>query len=106
MSIAAIVAAAFVAAEGGESLRLFQTTESRDFREIATSGFTIHPYPAVEALDVDSAKELHPFLALGASMTDASSSSTGGSTSRFRSRAGSGRFRPLSSGETGPRAGV
>ena len=72
MSIAAIVAAAFVAAEGGESLRLFQTTESRDFREIATSGFTIHPYPAVEALDVDSAKELHQFLALGASMTDAS----------------------------------
>ena len=52
MSIAAIVAAAFVAAEGGEELRLFQTTESRDFREIATSGFTIHPYPAVEALDV------------------------------------------------------
>ena len=69
---ALLLGAAFVAAEGGEELRLFQTTESRDFREIATSGFTIHPYPAVEALDVDSAKELHQFLALGASMTDAS----------------------------------
>ena len=73
MTIATIaLAAAFVAAEGGEELRLFQTTESKDFREIATSGFTIHPYPAVEALDVDAAKEKHEFLALGASLTDAS----------------------------------
>lgn len=72
MNLIAIIAAAFVAAEGGEELKLFQTTESKDFREIATSGFTIHPYPAVEPLDVDSAKELHQFLALGASMTDAS----------------------------------
>ena len=72
MVTAAIIAAAFVAAEGGEELRLFQTTESRDFREIATSGFTIHPYPAVKALDVDAAKERHEFLALGASLTDAS----------------------------------
>ncbi len=72
MGIVAIIAAAFVAAEGGEELRLFQTTESKDFREIATSGFTIHPYPAVEPLDVDTAKEKHEFLALGASLTDAS----------------------------------
>ena len=73
MTIATIaLAAAFVAAEGGEELRLFQTTESKGFREIATSGFTIHPYPAVEALDVDAAKERHEFLALGASLTDAS----------------------------------
>lgn len=73
MTISTIVlAAAFVAAEGGEELRLFQTTEAKGFREIATSGFTIHPYPAVEALDVDSAKERHEFLALGASLTDAS----------------------------------
>ena len=57
MSMAAIIAAAFVAAEGGEALRLFQTTETKDFREIATPGFTIHPYPAVKALDVDAAKE-------------------------------------------------
>ena len=64
MNLLAIVAAAFVAAEGGEELKLFQTTESKDFREIATSGFTIHPYPAVEALDVDAAKEKHEFLAL------------------------------------------
>ena len=69
MNLLAIVAAAFVAAEGGEELKLFQTTESKDFREIATSGFTIHPYPAVEALDVDAAKEKHEFLALGASLT-------------------------------------
>ncbi len=68
----ALLAAAFVAAEGGEELRLFQTTEAKDFREIATSGFTIHPYPAVEALDVDAAKAGHEFLALGASLTDAS----------------------------------
>ena len=73
MTIANIMlAAAFVAAEGGEELRLFQTTAAKDFREIATSGFTIHPYPAVEALDVDAAKEMHEFLALGASLTDAS----------------------------------
>ncbi|MBR2837166.1 MAG: hypothetical protein IKE55_00110 [Kiritimatiellae bacterium] len=70
--MAVFLAAAFVASEGGEELRLFQTTESKDFRELATPGFTIHPYPAVEALDVDAARELHPFLALGASLTDAS----------------------------------
>jgi glucosylceramidase len=72
MNIIAILAAAFVMAEGGEELRIFQTTESKDFREIATSGFTIHPYPAVEALNVDAAKEKHEFLALGAALTDAS----------------------------------
>jgi len=73
MSIGALLlAAAFVAAEGGEELRLFQTTEAKGFREIATSGFTIHPYPAVEALDIDAAKEKHEFIALGASLTDAS----------------------------------
>ena len=70
--VAALLAAAFVAAEGGEELKLFQTTESREFREIATSGFTIHPYPGVEALDVDAAVEKHEFLGLGASLTDAS----------------------------------
>ena len=69
---ATLLAAAFVAAEGGEELRLFQTTEAKDFREIATPGFTIHPYPAVEALDVDAARPKHEFLALGASLTDAS----------------------------------
>ena len=63
---------AYVADEGGELLRLFQTTETKDFREIATSGFTPHPYPGVEALDVDAAVEGHPFLGLGASLTDAS----------------------------------
>ncbi|MBQ7189280.1 MAG: hypothetical protein IJR99_07675 [Kiritimatiellae bacterium] len=72
MMIAAVVAAAFVAAEGVGELRLFQTTEEKGFREIATPGFTIHPYPAVEPLDIDAAKEKHPFLALGASLTDAS----------------------------------
>ena len=46
-------AAAFIASEGGEELRLYQTTASKDFREIVTSGFTIHPYPAAPALDVD-----------------------------------------------------
>lgn len=71
-AITALLAAAFVAAEGGEELRLFQTTESKDFREIATPGFTIHPYPAVEALDIDKAIERHEFLGLGASLTDAS----------------------------------
>ena len=69
---AALIAAAFVGAEGGEVLRLFQTTGAKGFREIATSGFTIHPYPAVEALDVDAAKPKHEFLALGAALTDAS----------------------------------
>ncbi len=63
---------AFIAAEGGEELRLFQTTADKDFREIATPGFTIHPYPAVKALDIDGAKERHPFLGLGAALTDAS----------------------------------
>ena len=63
---------AFCPEEGGETLRLFQTTESRDFREIATPGFTPHPYPAVEALDVDAAAAKHEFLGLGASLTDAS----------------------------------
>lgn len=72
MNLAAILAAAFVAAEGGTELRLFQTTAEKDFREISTPGFTIHPYPAVESLDVDAAKEGHEFLALGASLTDAS----------------------------------
>lgn len=72
IGIVVCLAAAFVAAEGGEELKLFQTTESREFREIATSGFTIHPYPAVEALDVDNAVAKHEFLALGASLTDAS----------------------------------
>ena len=66
------LAAAFVASEGGEELRLFQTTETKDFREIPTSGFTIHPYPAVEALDIDAAVASHEFLAMGASLTDAS----------------------------------
>ena len=65
-------AGAYVAEEGGETLRLFQTTAAKGFREIATPGFTIHPYPAVKSLDVDAAKELHEFLALGASLTDAS----------------------------------
>ena len=72
MTLAVLVAAAFVAAEGGEELRLFQTTPAKDFREIATAGFAPHPYPAVEALDVDGAVERHEFLALGASLTDAS----------------------------------
>ena len=66
MTVAAIaLAAAFVAAEGGEELEDFQTTESKGFREIATSGFTIYPYPAVSTLDVDAARERHEFLALG-----------------------------------------
>ncbi len=65
-------AGAYVAGEGGETLRLFQTTADKDFREIATPGFTIHPYPAVEALDVDAAEAGHEFLGLGASLTDAS----------------------------------
>ena len=72
MNCIALLAAAFIAAEGGEELRLFQTTAEKDFREIATSGFTIHPYPAVKALDVDAATARHEFLALGASLTDAS----------------------------------
>ena len=71
-ALTALLAAAFVASEGGETLRLFQTTEAKDFREIATSGFAIHPYPGVEALDIDSAIERHEFLGLGASLTDAS----------------------------------
>ena len=71
-AITALLAAAFVAAEGGEELRLFQTTETKDFREIATSGFSVHPYPAVEVLDIDNAIERHEFLGLGASLTDAS----------------------------------
>ena len=62
----------FHPAEAGEELRLFQTTADKDFREIATPGFTIHPYPAVEALDVDAARERHAFPGLGASLTDAS----------------------------------
>jgi len=33
----------FAAAGEVESPRLFQTTETKDFREIATGGFTIHP---------------------------------------------------------------
>ena len=65
-------AGAYMAEEGGETLRLFQTTADKGFREIATPGFTIHPYPAVSALDVDAAKEQHEFLALGTSLTDAS----------------------------------
>ena len=71
-TLTVLLAAALVAAEGGEELRLFQTTETKDFREIATPGFTIHPYPAVKTLDVDAAKEKHEFFALGASLTDAS----------------------------------
>ncbi len=63
---------AYVPGEAGEELRLFQTTETKDFREIPTLGFTIHPYPAVKALDVDGAKECHEFLGLGASLTDSS----------------------------------
>lgn len=63
---------AYVAAEAGETLELWQTTETRDFRQIATPGFTPHPYPAVEPLDIDAAKPLHEFLGLGASLTDAS----------------------------------
>lgn len=50
ISVLPIIAAAFIASEGGEELRLYQTTASKDFREIATSGFTIHPYPAAPAL--------------------------------------------------------
>ena len=61
----------YIPAEGGETLRLFQTTESKAFREIATPGFAPHPYPAVEPLDI-AAVERHPFLGLGASLTDAS----------------------------------
>ena len=73
MSILTIVlAAAYIAGEGGVELKLFQTTPAKDVREIATPGFTIHPYPAVRALDIDGAKEKsHRYLGLGASMTDA-----------------------------------
>lgn len=71
-SILPIIAAAFIASEGGEELRLYQTTASKDFREITTSGFTIHSYPAAPALDVDKAKPMHEFLGLGGAMTDAS----------------------------------
>ena len=70
--VSSLLAAAFVASEGGEELRLFQTTEEKGFREIATPGFTIHPYPCIEPLDVDAAVAKHEFLALGASLTDAS----------------------------------
>ena len=72
ISVFSIIAAAFVASEGGEELRLYQTTASKNFREIATSGFTIHPYPAAPALDVDHAKGRHEFLGLGGALTDAS----------------------------------
>ncbi|MBQ9432213.1 MAG: hypothetical protein IJU44_11755 [Kiritimatiellae bacterium] len=72
LNLTVVVASVFIAAEGGTELRLFQTTEEKGFREIATSGFTIHPYPAVKPLDVDAAKEKHQFLALGAALTDAS----------------------------------
>ena len=72
INVLPLVAAAFIASEGGEELRLYQTTASKDFREIATSGFTIHPYPAAPALDVDNAKPMHEFLGLGGAMTDAS----------------------------------
>ena len=67
----AVLAAAYIAGEGGVELRLFQTTAAKDFREIPTPGFAAHPYPAVKPLDVDAAKEKHPFLGLGASLTDA-----------------------------------
>lgn len=63
---------AYVAEEGGETLRFFQTTATRDFREIPTPGFTVHPYPGVDALDVDAAVAKHRFLGLGAALTDAS----------------------------------
>ena len=66
-----VLAVAYVAGEGGVELKLYQTTAAKDFREIATSGFTVHPYPAVKPLDVDAAKAKHPFLGLGASLTDA-----------------------------------
>lgn len=67
----AVVAAAFVVTEGGDDVRLYQTTGAKGFREIATSGFTIHPYPAVRPLDIDAARERHCFAGLGAALTDA-----------------------------------
>ena len=72
ISLLPMIAAAFVASEGGDELRLYQTTATKDFREIPTSGFTIHPYPAVSALDVDKAEAKHEFFGLGGAVTDAS----------------------------------
>ena len=66
------LAAAFVPGAGGIDVRLYQTTSDKGFRELPTAEFTIHPYPAAPAIDVDTARELHEFLGLGASLTDSS----------------------------------
>ena len=67
-----ILAATFVPGAGGIDVRLYQTTADKGFRELPTAEFTIHSYPAAPAIDVDTAKELHEFLGLGASLTDSS----------------------------------
>lgn len=72
LSAGAAVAGAFVPGAGGIDVRLFQTTAEKGFREIPTAEFTIHPYPAAPAIDVDAAKVRHEFLGLGASLTDSS----------------------------------
>ena len=66
------LAEAYVPGAGGIEVRLYQTTAKKGFRELPTAEFTIHPYPAAPAIDVDTAKELHEFVGLGASLTDAS----------------------------------
>ena len=66
------LAAAFVPGAGGIDVRLYQTTADKGFRELPTAEFTIHPYPAAPAIDVDTARGLHEFLGLGASLTDSS----------------------------------
>ena len=68
----ALLAATYTTGSIDADVRLYQTTAAREFREIPTSEFTVHPYPATPALDFDSAKELHEFVGLGAALTDSS----------------------------------
>ena len=62
----------YLPGEGDIAVRVWQTTEAKPFREIFTTPFTPHAYADKAPLDVDAAVADHPFLGVGASMTDAS----------------------------------
>ena len=62
----------YLPGEGDIDVRVWQTTAAKPFREVFTTPFSRHAYGDKAPLDVDAAVPDHPFLGVGASMTDGS----------------------------------
>ena len=73
LAVAAMASAGtYLPGEGDIDVRVFQTTETRAFRELDTSPFTGHLYTNRAPIDVDAAEVRGTYRGLGVSMTDAS----------------------------------